>query len=1390
MNEMQCQCLWSVDNCGIVHSLDIKTKQWSQLSYQRLEFKRLSSAPQSIWAIGGDHQIYIYLPASDIPIRVCALTYENQRWNPVTQFSSKILLPTDRPAFSCADGTLALPKDSFTLPSKSWQWESDWYVDNNIEGEPLEPEGWSYAIDFPMKFSSERRWNSMVRRRRWLRFRRYVAVNEWTLLESIHGDYVTEPFIDISTGGYEVHGTNNGVLAVWAVTIIGRVMYRTGIEKYSPEGVSWINVSVPTGWEVNQISCGPSGLVWAIAWDGSALVRTGINRDNVFGNNWIRVDAPNKSKLMQISVGMDGVWALTRDGKVWFRKGVRGLNSGHNDKCAVGSGWVEMLQEMSLLSVTTNDQVWALSPDKKCLYYRTGITYGELTGKSWKLVSQQPINYISQKIVNKGVEQQLDSISISSQDSCFSSLSDNQTQAWIWISAACCSLQIDSYFQFSQSSHDSQSSLDLSIGYTSDKNCEDCQWKSNILMQLNKRIEIEMKDFMSIYPKAIESGVWIKSGTCFVAKTTDKTSITWCSGLLELERQGVEKNTESGTLTITYSISHQKTKSEKIVLNLAEIVTSFIDSIDVTLYSPHNCLFIITNNAIIKLKFQTDNEMDDWLATINTVCADLHGISNSITTSLSGALLYCITNKGDLYVGYTISEDNIFYYLLSGGHFKSVCVCLDICWAISYENVLWIHNRGTGGGIYQTVTGANNNCNQMTDTMSYICYENQRWNPLTGFAAKGLPTDRYMWSDETGRYELLKDSMKLLSKHWQWISEWSIDYTVDNGAVDTEGWQYAIDFPFEYHSERRFTDYVRRRRWIRRSRLTTTGPFIDMSKTPIISASMYCSNFKSQSIGEVILNVWAVSADGHALCRLGVSRINPKGLSWEHVSCEQPLSDISVGGYGNFIQVWAIATDGSAFLRHGINRTSPAGTVWFHVEAPRPQCPLTQISIGKNGVWVIDGKHRLWMREEIVDTFPEGTHWKKVDDNVIKISVNNCDDFWAIIRCQQNESFVLRIAKRIGITSEVRMGTDWQIFNKHLNHMPNGRHTAIRVLILCLLWYITSAGNGVIGKLLLQSFPYPITVTIVQLLSITIYSLPALSLISRGKREPTLEWSYYVKIIIPLAFGKFFASVSSHISLWAVPVSYAHTVKASMPLFVVILSRVLLGEKQTTKVYLSLAPIVVGILIATITELEFNIIGLVSALFSIFVFSLQNIFSKQVMRETSLHHIRLLHVLARLALIMFIPIWFWHDFLDILYSESTTTLDGWIVALFLFIDGLANFLQNVIAFTVLSMVTPLTYSVCNASKRIAIITCSVIMLKNPVTPMNVLGMSFAIFGVFYYNKAKYDQMSEEKLKPILPYTKSDSNLLLKYANQSHHNIGFNYISNGSKTLQNGHTYHY
>lgn len=124
----------------------------------------------------------------------------------------------------------------------------------------------------------------------------------------------------------------------------------------------------------------------------------------------------------------------------------------------------------------------------------------------------------------------------------------------------------------------------------------------------------------------------------------------------------------------------------------------------------------------------------------------------------------------------------------------------------------------------------------------YCCYvfENQRWNPLNGFTTRGLPTDRPMWSDLSGRIKRSKDTIRLLSIHWQWVGDWGIDFTTP-GGVDKEGWQYAVDFPRSYHAQKHLTDYVRRRKWVRKCHLTTSGPWQEVGNTKIADVSLQVS---------------------------------------------------------------------------------------------------------------------------------------------------------------------------------------------------------------------------------------------------------------------------------------------------------------------------------------------------------------------------------------------------------------------------------------------------------------------------------------------------------------------------------------------------------------------
>jgi len=73
--------LWGVTTKGNVYALDVRAGQWCYVPNhgQILRgFKRISCTQHGAWGLGCDHQVYVYITNSDVPIRCQVTTYENE----------------------------------------------------------------------------------------------------------------------------------------------------------------------------------------------------------------------------------------------------------------------------------------------------------------------------------------------------------------------------------------------------------------------------------------------------------------------------------------------------------------------------------------------------------------------------------------------------------------------------------------------------------------------------------------------------------------------------------------------------------------------------------------------------------------------------------------------------------------------------------------------------------------------------------------------------------------------------------------------------------------------------------------------------------------------------------------------------------------------------------------------------------------------------------------------------------------------------------------------------------------------------------------------------------------------------------------------------------------
>lgn len=302
------------------------------------------------------------------------------------------------------------------------------------------------------------------------------------------------------------------------------------------------------------------------------------------------------------------------------------------------------------------------------------------------------------------------------------------------------------------------------------------------------------------------------------------------------------------------------------------------------------------------------------------------------------------------------------------------------------------------------------------------------------------------------------------------------------------------------------------------------------------------------------------------------------------------------------------------------------------------------------------------------------------------------------------------------------------------------------LLALFMCWYGFNIVFNIYNKQILKSFPYPVTVTLIELGVGS--ALIAAMWASGAKKPPTLN-KEMLKPIVPLAVIHTVGNLLTNVSLGKVAVSFTHTIKAMEPFFSVLLSALFLGDIPSLAVMGALVPVVGGVALASITEVSFNWAGFLSAMGSNITFQSRNVLSKKMMGLSSIKgaidNINLFSVITMLSCLVCLPIAVSIE--GVRFTPSAMAAVGVSfqeLAKRLLIAGFCFQMYQQISYMILSRVTPVTHSVGNCMKRVTVIVVTLLYFKNPVSSLNMAGTALALFGVFLYSRVKRAEGEKKK----------------------------------------------
>ncbi|KAK7324934.1 hypothetical protein VNO77_28890 [Canavalia gladiata] len=234
---------------------------------------------------------------------------------------------------------------------------------------------------------------------------------------------------------------------------------------------------------------------------------------------------------------------------------------------------------------------------------------------------------------------------------------------------------------------------------------------------------------------------------------------------------------------------------------------------------------------------------------------------------------------------------------------------------------------------------------------------------------------------------------------------------------------------------------------------------------------------------------------------------------------------------------------------------------------------------------------------------------------------------------------------------------------------------------------------------------------------------------------------------------------------------YQMTKLAIIP-FTVLLETIFLKKQFSQKIKFSLFLLLVGVAIASVTDLQLNFVGTILSLLAIITTCVGQILTNTIQKKLNVSSTQLLYQSAPFqAAILFVS----GPVVDQMLTKQSVFAYKYspLVLAFIILSCLIAVSVNFSTFLVIGKTSPVTYQVLGHLKTCLVLGFGYTLLHDPFTGRNIVGILVAIFGMGLYSYFCTEENKKKQLASDLPLASQvkdkDSSALLAGKNTGNQN---------------------